>query len=165
MRVPSLPRTWIRTRTNCVTALLVAASAFAVLPRSTVLADDDTLARETRADQAVDKYGITGKGVVIAILDRGVDWRHPDFINPEGTTRIKWLLDMSGQNRCDPSNPAPLEYSEQQINAALAGGPPIHSQDAVGHGTVTAGVAAGNGRATADRKYAGMAPDADLIIV
>src|SRR5262249_9432301 len=39
------------------------------------------------------------------------------------------------------------------------------SRDAMGHGTATAGTAAGNGRAFANGKYAGIAPEADLIIV
>jgi hypothetical protein len=115
--------------------------------------------QETRADDAEAPYGVTGKGVTVAILDRGIDWRHPDFIKPDGTTRINWLLDMS------PDNPSPVEYSEAQINAALAGGTPINSRDAVGHGTVTAGIAAGNGSGTADHFYRGMAPDADLVVV
>lgn len=109
--------------------------------------------------------GATGKGVVIAILDRGIQWQHPDFINPDGTTRIKAMLDMSGQNFCDAGNPAPVEYTEAQINAALHGGASIPLRDAVGHGNVTAGIAAGNGRAAADGRFAGVAPDADLIIV
>ncbi len=126
---------------------------------------DPLLNSETRADKAVAKYGISGKGVIVAILDRGIDWQHPDFINSNGTTRIKWLLDMSGQNWCDAGNPAPAEYTAAQINAALAGGTAVNSRDAVGHGTVTTGLAAGNGRAFAAGKYAGLAPDADLIIV
>jgi subtilisin family serine protease len=123
---------------------------------------------ETRTEEAVVKYGVTGQGVTIAILDRGIDWRHPDFIKPDGTTRIKWLLDMTGQNGCDASgkgSPPPVEYSEAQINAALEGGPAINSRDAEGHGTLTAGIAAGNGRAFAAGKYRGIAPEADLIIV
>ena len=45
-------------------------------------------------------------------MDRGIDWDHPDFVNPDGTTRIKWLYDMS------PEHPAPVEFSAAQINAA-----------------------------------------------
>ena len=126
----------------------------------------DAVRVETRTDLAVRIYGVTGKGVTIAILDRGIDWTHPDFIKPDGTTRIKWILDMTGQkNWCTASNPEPVEYTEAQINAALRGGPKINTRDAVGHGTNTAGVAAGNGRAFANGKYAGFAPEADLIIV
>lgn len=99
----------------------------------------------------------SGKGVTIAILDRGIDWEHPDFINANGTTRIKAMFDMSSSR----------EYTEAQINAALAGGPRIGMNDGLGHGTVTAGVAAGNGRAvpSLNGKYAGVAPNADLVIV
>lgn len=109
--------------------------------------------------------GITGKGVIIAILDRGIQWQHPDFIKPDGTTRIKAMLDMSGQSYCASNNPAPIEYSEAQINAALGGGTALKMRDAVGHGTTTAGVATGNGRAAAGGRFAGVAPEADLIIV
>jgi hypothetical protein len=114
---------------------------------------------ETGANAAEAKYGVTGEGVSVVVMDRGIDWDHPDFINPDGTTRIKWLYDMS------PDHPTPVEYSEAQINAALAGGPAINERDAVGHGTVTTGLAAGNGRAVTGADFRGMAPGADLIIV
>ncbi len=107
----------------------------------------------------------TGKGVTIVIFDRGIDFRFPDFLNPDGTTRIKAALDMSGQNWCNDGNPRPTEYTEADFNAALAGQKQIDLRDAVGHGTATAGLAAGNGSALPDRRYAGVAPEADLIIV
>jgi subtilisin family serine protease len=147
------------------TVMMIAAMFSPVLLASAVFAMDDGAQMETRAAQARTKYGLTGKGVTVAILDRGIDWTNPDFIKPDGTTRIKWLLDMTGQNLCSSSNPQPTEYSETQINAALAGGTRINSRDAVGHGTATAGTAAGNGRGFANGKYSGMAPEADLIIV
>lgn len=108
---------------------------------------------------------MSGKGVTVAVLDRGIDWEHPDFIKADGTTRIRWMLDMSGFNLCNAANPSPVEYSEAEINSALAGGPALPLRDAVGHGTATAGTAAGNGRALPDRRYRGIAPEADLVIV
>jgi len=127
----------------------------------------DLVRQQTGTDAAVAKYGLTGAGVLVAILDRGIDWRHPDFIKPDGTTRIKYLLDMSqsGPDPCSPYDPPPVEYSEADINAALATQTDLPTRDAVGHGTVTAGIAAGNGRAWADGRFRGIAPEADLIIV
>lgn len=143
--------------------LIAAASLFASTTGDVFAMDQ--VRQETRTDLAIAKYSVTGRGVAVAILDRGIDWRNPDFIKPDGTTRIKAMLDMSGQNWCSADNPPPVAYSEQQINAALTGGPPIAERDAVGHGTATAGVVAGSGRAAANGKYRGMAPEADLLIV
>jgi minor extracellular serine protease Vpr len=120
---------------------------------------------ETRTDQAVETYGVHGTGVAVVVLDRGIDYTHPDFIKADGTTRIRAMLDMSGQSWCSAGNPQPVEYTQAQINAALAGGAPLGMRDAVGHGTLTAGVAASNGRGMIDLTYRGIAPDADLVIV
>lgn len=144
---------------NCQAVLfvvsLVVESAFAL----------DFARQSTGAEAAHSKYGVTGKHVIVAILDRGIEYQHPDFRNPDGSTRIKAMLDMSGQNNwCNANNPAPVEYTEAQINAALQGGTIIAERDAVGHGTLTAGIAAGNGHVS-NGKYAGIAPEADLIIV
>ncbi len=128
---------------------------------------DTGVNQDTQADLAFAKYGATGKGVIVAIMDRGIDYTHPDFRNADGTTRIKMMWDMSAQSGCDSNNPAPVVYTEAEINAALAsGGAPLAERDAVGHGTVTTGIAAGNGSALgkASAQYAGIAPDADLVI-
>jgi len=117
------------------------------------------------ATQAQLEYGLNGKGVSIIIIDRGIDWRHPDFKNPDGTTRIKWMLDQSGQSLCDVNNPDPIEYSEADINNALFNGAQLPFRDAIGHGTSTAGLAAGNGNAFADGRYSAPASHSDLIIV
>jgi subtilisin family serine protease len=130
-------------------------------------AADTIVNKDTQADKALAKYGLTGKGVIVAILDRGIDYTHPDFRNADGTTRIKMMWDMSAQNLCSPSNPAPVVYTEAQINTALKSNTPLAERDAVGHGTVTAGIAAGNGTAVSpsSSQYAGLAPQADLLIV
>ena len=78
--------------------------------------------KDTQAEDAFAKYGATGKGVIVAIMDRGIDYTHPDFRNADGTTRIKMMWDMSAQKLCSPNNPAPVVYTEAQINAALRSG-------------------------------------------
>ncbi len=129
-------------RTAAATVLLVTALSAVVA----IVQAMDLVRRESQIDAAVARYCVSGTGVTIAILDRGIDWRNPDFIKADGTTRIKAMLDMTGQNLCSSSNLPPIEYTEAQINAALAGGPPLAERNAVGHGTATAGVAAGRRR-------------------
>ena len=149
-------------------SLSLVSLAFLAALTARTLSADDLVNKATKADLASAKYGLTGKGVIVAVLDRGLDYTHPDFRDADGATRIKWMLDMSGQNGCNAKgvgSPAPVEYTEDQINAALRGGKAVPERDAVGHGTVTTGLAAGNGLAYADGQYAGLAPQADLIIV
>src|SRR6516164_8740568 len=68
----------------------------------------------TQNDKAFAKYGVSGAGVIVAILDRGIDYTHPDFRNADGTTRIRMMWDMSNANPrlglCDPRQPAPIAY-------------------------------------------------------
>jgi minor extracellular serine protease Vpr len=128
--------------------------------------------------------GYTGKGVIVGVIDTGIDWTHEDFIKPDGTSRILYLWDMtddsfetsSGKTGTQPPileggavhGPGTL-YTNKQISDALRGNGIVNSSDNFGHGTVAAGTAAANGRATANDvragTYSGVAPDADLIIV
>ena len=128
----------------------------------------DVARGEARVDQAVTRYGVTGQGVVVAILDRGIDWKNDDFRNNDGTTRIKWIFDLSddtGAFAAGNTYGVGTIYTEAQINAALTGGPTLATRDAVGHGSTTAGIMCGNGRGLASRKYRGVAPNASIIVV
>lgn len=142
--------------------------------------------RETRGERVAgdfDRQTLTGKGVIVAIIDTGIDWSHQDFINADGTSRILYLYDLfdpswtnsSGRIGSQPpladrdNKPIGTLYSKAQINAALKGQGKVASKDFGGHGTACAGTAAGNGRATANgvlpETHKGIAPEADLIIV
>ena len=123
---------------------------------------------ETRTDLAVSTYGVSGQNVIVAILDRGIDWKNNDFRNDDGTTRIKYIFDLTdntGVNAPGNTYGAGTIYTEAQINAALNGGTQLATRDAVGHGTTTSGIAVGNGRNSVNRKYRGIAPNASIIAV
>lgn len=108
--------------------------------------------------------GLTGRNVVIGVVDTGIDLTHEDFKNSNGETRIKFLWDQTVSGSSPSGFNYGTEWSQAQINAGAS-----TEIDAVGHGTAIAGVAAGNGRATGNNKpnyrYVGIAPEADLIIV
>jgi subtilisin family serine protease len=114
--------------------------------------------------------GLEGTGIVIGIVDSGFDFYHPDFRDPvTDKTRIQWLWDQS----VTAGGSAPVEYgygaeyTRQQIDLDLNPGPPYsvvpHQAEVDAHGTLVAGVAAGNARA--DARYRGIAPKAELILV
>ncbi len=113
-------------------------------------------------------YGLTGRGVLVAIIDSGLDYRHPDFRNEDGTTRILSFWDQTATPPHPPSGfYAGVEYSRDDINGALASDNPLEivpTEDNVGHGTAVAGIAAGNGRASNGTER-GVAPEASLVIV
>ncbi|MBK6406113.1 MAG: S8 family serine peptidase [Holophagales bacterium] len=124
----------------------------------------DKVRVESNIDAAVAKYGLTGKGVIVALLDRGIDWKNADFRNPDGTTRIAAVFDLTDDAGAATSGYGKgTIYTRAQIDAALSGGPTIPFRDAVGHGTTTSGIPAGNGRNVA--KYRGVAPEATIISV
>ena len=123
---------------------------------------------ETGVDKAVEALGVSGEGVIVAILDRGIDWESNDFRNSDGSTRIAYIFDFSDDSgAAAPGNPYGLGtiYTEEQINQALFSGTRLPTRDAVGHGTTTTGIAAGNGRNLPDRKYRGVATNATIISV
>ncbi|MBI3607094.1 MAG: S8 family serine peptidase [Nitrospirae bacterium] len=109
--------------------------------------------------------GHTGRGVLIGIIDTGLDLTHRDFRHPDGTTRVLAVWDQSSASGRPPFGFSfGAECLPDQIDARDC--PEV---DRVGHGTHVAGIAAGNGSATGrDQlayRYIGMAPEADLLVV
>ena len=106
-------------------------------------------------------YGLTGQGVLVGIVDSGIDLTNADFRNEDGTTRVAALWDQADR-----------EYTAKEINDFLnaegTGQPAVQqplSADSSGHGTAVAGIAAGNGRGSEGRRYRGAAPESELVIV
>lgn len=127
----------------------------------------DLCVPEVRADLVhAGNPAVRGVGTLVGIIDSGIDFRHPDFRRPDGTTRIRLLWDQGAQSVPGGRVHYGREYTQAQIDAALDGtgaladAPPI---DPDGHGTHVTGIAAGGGRAKPT--HLGLAPDAELIIV
>jgi subtilisin family serine protease len=138
----------------------------------TMTNDLDRSRPEIRAEQLHTPHGasatkVRGKGTIVGIIDSGIDYTHADFRTAQGKSRILFLWDQVAAPAAGGSVPFGREYTQSQLNAALASANPFakvpHKDDAVGHGTHVAGIAAGNGRANA--AFTGIAPEADLIVV
>jgi subtilisin family serine protease len=112
--------------------------------------------------------GTTGAGAIVAIIDTGLDITHPDFHDDTGATRVVGLWDQLVGAR----PPAGFTYgfycTREDIQLVIDTGnlAACPTTDLAGHGTHVAGSAAGSGAAGEPAwRYAGMAPEAELLIV
>lgn len=107
---------------------------------------------------------LRGQGVLVGIVDTGINYTDPIFRYEDGSTRIVSIFDQS-QNGTPPDGFfIGSEYTRAQIDEALASDDPysvVPQRDEVGHGTFLASVSAGRG----EDALLGAAPDSELIIV
>lgn len=126
-------------------------------PKSLYLADSDSN-RAACVESAQKDFGLEGSGVVIGFIDSGIDFTHSAFKNEDGTSRIKYIYDLS-------SKPY-IAYDNQKINEALKARDPysiVPVEDILGHGTNVAGIACAGGNI--DKKYYGVAPKSSIMMV
>lgn len=144
-------------------------------------------ALQTGEASVSDRNRLFGNGVIVAVVDSGIDYSHPDFRNADGTTRILDLWDQTVPGGSVPDRRSIQGEGEQYLNSPegfflgtefpreiinLALEQPTEQQryeicpsrDNSGHGTHVAGIAAGNGRASEGR-YRGVAFESELIVV
>lgn len=116
-------------------------------------------------------FSLFGSGILIAVIDSGIDYANPDFRNEDGTTRIVSLWDQTVAGKPPDGYLLGTEFTNEQINEALKQPAKqgqmrlVPSIDTSGHGTAVAGIAAGNGRGSAGRVYRGVAPQSELLVV
>ena len=120
------------------------------------------------AVQSGTSYNLTGKGVIVGVIDSGIDYTHTDFRNTDGTSRVLFIWDQTIQGSPPVGFKNGTEYSNDQLSAALSNPQPLSvvpSTDTIGHGSAVAGIAAGNGRSTSGGFLKGAAPEASIIAV
>jgi len=99
---------------------------------------------------------LSGAGVLVAVLDSGIDYNRPEFRDSAGNTRILYLWDQTMRPEAgNPERQSPVgfaqgvEFTAEQINRALSAADTqarymlLPSVDVSGHGTAVAGIAAG----------------------
>lgn len=111
---------------------------------------------------------LTGQGVVVCIIDTGIDYTAPAFRDENGRSRILAIWDQTIQTGTRPKGFLyGSEYTREDINRALQSENPydvVPSRDENGHGSALAGVAAGSNVRTG-AQYVGAAPNADIVVV
>lgn len=120
-----------------------------------------------RTVQSSESYDLRGEGVIIGIIDSGIDYTHKDFIDDDGKSRILYIWDQSVEGTPPAGFRSGAEYNNEEINLALENAFPfqvIPMVDTNGHGTAVAGIAAGNGRSS-NGENLGVAPESELIVV
>ncbi|MEA2603861.1 MAG: hypothetical protein QOF89_4853 [Acidobacteriota bacterium] len=155
---------------------LKAARPFGLDPDPLPMASDteaEDLEEETDDRRRPEGLGAAGRGVVVAVLDWGFDFAHPNFRNRDGSTRALALWDQSAPGPGPDPYGYGRVYTREEIDRALRHDEPYRalgyhpaSGDPTGkgaHGTHVLDIAAGNGRA--EGAPLGIAPEADLLFV
>ena len=110
---------------------------------------------------------LRGKGVLIGLVDTGIDYRNPAFFDEAGKTRILRIWDQTVQTgRLPEGFLYGSEYTNKEIDEAIRSDnafTAVPSEDENGHGTFLASVCAGN--ENEDEGFTGAAPDAYIAAV
>lgn len=103
----------------------------------------------------------TGKGVIMGFIDTGLDWTHPDFLNPsDSSTRVISIWDQTKPN--NQFTPPTYGYGQDWNSSEIMQGM-CSNNDQYGHGTTVTGAGCGNGFANGLNK--GVAPETEIIAV
>ncbi len=117
--------------------------------------------------QNLEYLRLRGNGILIGIIDNGIDVTHKAFRFTNGNTRVRYLW-----NQSDASGNMPegyyygREYTQEELNAELQ----LDNSEVIekiikgsAHGTHMAGIASGN--IDSEAEFASPAPGAELVVV
>lgn len=108
-----------------------------------------------------------GQGILVGIVDTGIEYQHPAFRYIDGSSRIVSIWDQTIESKNIPQGfTYGTEYTREVINVALKSENPLElvpTIDDVGHGTAIASVAAGS--INIPNNFAGVVPDSELVVV
>ncbi len=105
--------------------------------------------------------GYDGEGVIVGIIDSGIDFSHPDFKDSLGNTRVLWIWDHLLPVAAN--TPSLYGYGQEFSSVDINAGNASNHVDGLAHGTHVSGIATSNGRSHVE--YTGAAPKADIIAV
>lgn len=112
---------------------------------------------------------LTGKDVVIGIVDTGIDYLNEEFQDLEGKTRIDVIWDQTIEGGTSSEVNFGTIYTKADISRAIdayrMGENPyeiVPSKDEIGHGTHMAGIVGATGKNPSIR---GVAPNCELAVV
>lgn len=134
-----------------------------------ILGTMNTQALETTGVLAVQNQPflqLKGRGVLIGILDTGINYTLDEFIYEDNTTKIVSIWDQNIRSIPPKNKCYGTEYTRDDINKALNSENPfdiVPTNDFVGHGTSLASICAGFENTKKD--FVGVAPDAELVVV
>ena len=96
----------------------------------------------------------TGKGIIVGVLDGGIQYNHPTFLDANGQTRFRKVWDFDNKD----GQPEPVVLTNAaDILARKYRYSTCNGIGATNHGSHVAGIATGSGR------YRGMAPECDIL--
>lgn len=117
--------------------------------------------------QANPSLALFGMGVLIGIIDTGVDYTHPAFKRSDNTSRIVSIWDQTIQTGYPPEGfTYGTEYDNQILNLALRTEEPlaiVPTTDTNGHGTAIASIVAGS--PDPENSFTGVVPQSQLVVV
>ncbi|MEG0295891.1 MAG: S8 family peptidase [Clostridium sp.] len=112
---------------------------------------------------------LTGRGILVGVIDTGIDYLNQEFIREDDTTRIIRIWDQTIQSSVNNNLYIGSEYTEEQLNKAInafkTGGDPytiVPSRDEIGHGTKMSSIIGARGY---NKEIEGVANDCEFCIV
>lgn len=112
---------------------------------------------------------LDGRDVIIGLVDTGIDYRNPAFLDRTGNTRIEYIWDQNQESYMvgKPIYGFGGEFSREEINRVIKGESSaegvIPPGDDIGHGTFLASIAGGN--EDLEENFTGVATGASIIMV